>query len=504
MKKLFCLLLGLMLLCACAPAAPQTAAEPTAVPAAASTPAPSPKATPIAVTEGENADVFLVYNGKHYGMVNSNGVILRQFIYSDIRRLSGERLILTIENADGLPLHALALLSGELLSEHIYSEIIELGNGMGRAKCRETGETHLIGLDTGLVLCVLPAHLELAGISPTAATMLVVDTQSAQAVCYSLADALRGEFTELARFDEAEVDHCCRYWPETGLGAFCLADGMLLFGAGNEPLYADSIEPSYGSEFIRFCERGKFGYCDLSATVVIPRKYRESGDFCDGLAWAKDEKKYGYIDSSGEFVIEAEYTSCSDFFHGYAYVTRSDGSGLLIDVSGKEVVSSVTRMLTYTAENGSWLVIAVTPAGSTLIRRDSILRYEGLLACKEILFTTDNLCALMLETPDSDAGYPLLLDMDTGAILQSGSSYTAFALVPEPISETECDSFTGTRHDGKLDVFSADGSVILSGVDRVLGVGQHGFSVIHAKSCGILDDTGHWVCRLAVESDPIL
>lgn len=502
MRKLLSLLLCLMLLCACAPTAPRVTPDPTAVLAPEVTPAPSPKTTPIAVAKGETADVFLAYNGEHYGIVDSAGACLSDFLYSDIRLLSGERLILTIENEKGLPLCALALLSGERLSEHIYSEITELGNGMGKAVCRETGETHLIGLDTGLVLAVLPAHMDLIGVSATAATMLVIDTDSAHALCYSLADALRGEFTELARYDEEEVDHCCYYWPETGLAALHTDDETVLFGAGSEPVCVDEIHPPFDGEYIRFTERHKNGYCDWNGNVVIQRKFRESGNFCNGLAWAKDVKKYGYVNTAGEFVIEAEYTACSDFFHGYAFVTLTDGTGALIDATGATVVHPISQMLTYTADNGDWLVMTVSPSGSTLIRRDSMLRYEGILSCKDILFTSGSLCALMLADPNSDMGYPLLFHMDTGAILQSGSSYTDFTPVPSAINAVYSGCFTGTRADGKLDLFTADGALVLSGADLVLGAGKQTFSVVYDGSCGIVDATGAWVRRLAVVSTP--
>ena len=182
MKKLLLSLLCL-LLCACAPAAPVITAEPTPIPIEENAPAPTPKATPIVVADGKAADVLVVSTGSRYGLADSAGKLIAAPIYSNIRKISGERLILTIENADGLPLHALALQTGERLTDHIYAEIVELGNGMGRAKCRETGETHIIGLDTGLVLAALPAHIDLAGICPANATMLAVDTEKGCAVC---------------------------------------------------------------------------------------------------------------------------------------------------------------------------------------------------------------------------------------------------------------------------------------------------------------------------------
>jgi bifunctional DNA-binding transcriptional regulator/antitoxin component of YhaV-PrlF toxin-antitoxin module len=66
---------------------------------------------------------------------------------------------------------------------------------------------------------------------------------------------------------------------------------------------------------------GKFGFADEAGNVVIPCKWRDVGEFSEGLALvADDEMNYGYIDKTGKVVIPCKWADAWEFDNGLARV----------------------------------------------------------------------------------------------------------------------------------------------------------------------------------------
>lgn len=85
-----------------------------------------------------------------------------------------------------------------------------------------------------------------------------------------------------------------------------------------------------------------YGYKNALGEVVFEARFKDAGDFCEGLAYAKVFEKYGYIDLRGEFVIQPTYDEATDFEEGLAavaqYNERFDLEWGFIDKSGKLVL----------------------------------------------------------------------------------------------------------------------------------------------------------------------
>ena len=80
---------------------------------------------------------------------------------------------------------------------------------------------------------------------------------------------------------------------------------------------------------------GKFGFADEAGNVVIPCKWRDVGEFSEGLALvADDEMNYGYIDKTGKVVIPCKWADAWEFDNGLARVFDENFDDFLIDKSG--------------------------------------------------------------------------------------------------------------------------------------------------------------------------
>jgi len=82
-----------------------------------------------------------------------------------------------------------------------------------------------------------------------------------------------------------------------------------------------------------------WGYCDEKCNIVIPAKYKDSGDFHNGLAQAKDMNgQWGYIDTSGKYVIGPMYSKTPGaFYTKYAKVLDKENTQYFINQKGEIV-----------------------------------------------------------------------------------------------------------------------------------------------------------------------
>ncbi len=87
--------------------------------------------------------------------------------------------------------------------------------------------------------------------------------------------------------------------------------------------------------------KGKWGYMNRNAEVVISAAWDAADDFLDGIAvvgrMIDGELRYGYINPKGEALILPQFERAGTFSEGLAAVSR-DGRFGYIDLSGKEVV----------------------------------------------------------------------------------------------------------------------------------------------------------------------
>lgn len=80
---------------------------------------------------------------------------------------------------------------------------------------------------------------------------------------------------------------------------------------------------------------GLIGYINSAGEVIIKPKFRNAGNFSEGLAAARLNGSYGYIDQTGNFVIPEAFDYATDFSEGLAIVYRQ-GKPVFIDKAGKE------------------------------------------------------------------------------------------------------------------------------------------------------------------------
>lgn len=86
------------------------------------------------------------------------------------------------------------------------------------------------------------------------------------------------------------------------------------------------------------------GYKDFSSgKVVIEPRFRDAGEFSEGLAPVQIMTKYGYTDTRGELVITPQYLAAGEFSEGLAAVKVSGKKGEeplwgFIDPKGKMII----------------------------------------------------------------------------------------------------------------------------------------------------------------------
>ena len=85
---------------------------------------------------------------------------------------------------------------------------------------------------------------------------------------------------------------------------------------------------------VQAIDNTKYGFIDVSGKEVIPCVYDDSGEFCEGLAWAKKGGKYGFIDKNGKEIIPFMYDEAKRFNEGLAAVFKNGKWGF-VDKTGK-------------------------------------------------------------------------------------------------------------------------------------------------------------------------
>jgi len=106
------------------------------------------------------------------------------------------------------------------------------------------------------------------------------------------------------------------YKPFNYIIGYINTEGKIL----KEPIY--KFIRGFSESLAQVTTNERYGYIDTEFNMVIEEKFVSSGDFHEGLAFARvnNLEPYGYIDSSGEFVIEPIFYSAGNFQNGYAPV----------------------------------------------------------------------------------------------------------------------------------------------------------------------------------------
>ena len=77
----------------------------------------------------------------------------------------------------------------------------------------------------------------------------------------------------------------------------------------------------------RVKKNGKFGYINKAGATVIDFKYKDAGNFSDGVAPVRLGNKWGYIDTEGNQVMPFVFDDAWDFTEGLAVVRKGDRYG---------------------------------------------------------------------------------------------------------------------------------------------------------------------------------
>jgi len=93
----------------------------------------------------------------------------------------------------------------------------------------------------------------------------------------------------------------------------------------------DMIITSFYEGLARFQQNSSdlYGFVDARGRVVIKPKFRDAGDFFEGLAKVEIGYDWGFIDKKGKVVIEPKYRDVNNFSEGLASVKVGDEWGFI-------------------------------------------------------------------------------------------------------------------------------------------------------------------------------
>jgi len=100
-------------------------------------------------------------------------------------------------------------------------------------------------------------------------------------------------------------------------------------------------------DYVRFEEKGKFGFKNNEGKVAIPAIYTNASEtFSKGLVGVEKAGKWGYIDSTGKLVIPCKYQEVGKFSTwGIALVWLADHHGG-INTTGKIIIPCIYDVIT--------------------------------------------------------------------------------------------------------------------------------------------------------------
>jgi len=98
-------------------------------------------------------------------------------------------------------------------------------------------------------------------------------------------------------------------------------------------------------------EKDKYGYIDITGTIVIQPIYEKASDFRDGVAIVKYGDKWGVLGSNGKWIINPEYDELDLRTNG-TFAIKLGRSWGIADTKGKVVVTPQFDMIDQFTEEG--------------------------------------------------------------------------------------------------------------------------------------------------------
>ncbi len=136
---------------------------------------------------------------------------------------------------------------------------------------------------------------------------------------------------------------------------------------------SDAREPAELSpnELFMVQVNGLNGYIDRTGAMRIKPRFEHAGQFCEGLAWASQDRKYGYINTTGEWVIEPAFDLAKHFSRGLAPTRDSSGLYGYIGPDGSWVITPRFESAHSFNADGRALVGKLSLPGRLLARIDA-------------------------------------------------------------------------------------------------------------------------------------
>jgi len=93
-------------------------------------------------------------------------------------------------------------------------------------------------------------------------------------------------------------------------------------------------KPSPPNYLIPIRLKGKVGFISEKGSIITDAKFRNVGEFSEGLIAVREHGTYGYIDRTGSYVIEPQFDYATSFKEGLAVVYKN-GKPYYIDKKGE-------------------------------------------------------------------------------------------------------------------------------------------------------------------------
>jgi hypothetical protein len=85
---------------------------------------------------------------------------------------------------------------------------------------------------------------------------------------------------------------------------------------------------------------GYYKHIDRSGNFINSKSFLDLGIFHKNFATAKDENGWHHIDKKGIEIYRERYLAVEPFYNGFALVTQFDNQKIIINESGKEILSA--------------------------------------------------------------------------------------------------------------------------------------------------------------------
>lgn len=332
-----------------------------------------------------------------YGMIDKNGDWIIEPVYDSVIPFSSECFIVIKDSVFGFAQHG----TGKEIITPRYEQVYYYTNSLCVV---QKGRALGIVNEQGQIVCE-PVLQDLKEMNGRMAIVIQSDTTNEMDMLWNLIGEgnlkrglinRKGQFVTPCKYDEIFDDAANGYYypfirdnrytndssvndVPVMIGTYGIIDssGKIL----SEPLFNEL--PVYGDGMFRIKSGDKYGYADLSGTVIIPPQWEFAVAFSEGKAIVSDKGKssiigkdgtvlkdnlgygtgmyrfmnnrarcraedgsYGFINPLGVRVIPPVYDAADDYTDGFAVVSKNNKYGV-IDTSGKFVINAEYQFIYY-------------------------------------------------------------------------------------------------------------------------------------------------------------